>query len=195
MAAPAAGAPPAARTPAVSAFALDVLWAEFVAGQLRNHGDGRVSQEALYGSLEGAGYAVGRRWVERATRERERFGDTLDAVKFLCREFWADAFRKAVDKLQTNNRGVFVLQDFNFRPTRHVSAPVGADTPAAALPHVLGPCGMIRGALAGLGYEASVNADVSALPRVVFQVRIMMKEQAAAQAAQAAAGTGAAPSG
>lgn len=31
-------------------------------------------------------------------------------MKWLCREFWPEVFRKSVDKLQMNNMGVFVLQ-------------------------------------------------------------------------------------
>lgn len=46
----------------------------------------------------------------RITRDRERLLETLDVMKWLCREFWPEVFRKSVDKLQMNNMGVFVLQ-------------------------------------------------------------------------------------
>ncbi len=39
----------------------------------------------------------------RMTRDRERLLETLDIMKWLCREFWPEAFRKSVDKLQMNN--------------------------------------------------------------------------------------------
>jgi hypothetical protein len=191
-AAAAAAAQPAAlppRAPAVSSTPYHLLHGEFTAYLLRNHDDGRAAQEAMYQKLERAGYAAGKRFVERLTRERgERLVGALEVMKFVCREFWSEAFAKAVDKLQTNNKGTFVLQDFNFRPLRHLSAPAeggpggggggGGDTKQHALKYVVGPCGMIRGALAGLGVECSVNADVSALPRVVFQLRL--KEPAGA---------------
>jgi hypothetical protein len=38
------------------------------------------------------------------TRDRERLIDVLDVMKFICREFWLEMFRKPIDKLQTNNR-------------------------------------------------------------------------------------------
>lgn len=123
------------------------------------------------------------------TRDRERLLETLDVMKWLCREFWPEVFRKSVDKLQMNNMGVFVLQDTAFRWTRYVSGPTDVDPcapPGAAPPagdtqsaslaltlkYLLLPCGLIRGALAAFGLSAAVNVDVSAMPRAVFQARV-----------------------
>lgn len=109
----------------------------------------------------------------------------LDVVKYVCRELWAELHGKPVDKLQTNNKGVFVLQDFSYRWTRYLSPPAGgsghvqgAGAAAAAPPsgaelalkYLLFPCGLIRGALAAFGLAAAVNADASATPRVVFHI-------------------------
>jgi hypothetical protein len=58
----------------------------------------------MYANIELTGYDIGRRFTERMTRDRERLVDILDVIKFLCREFWSEVFRKPVDKLQTNNR-------------------------------------------------------------------------------------------
>ena len=54
--------------------------------------------------IEAIGFQVGVRLVERYTKDRPRFADTLEIIKFLCKEFWMEVFRKQVDKLQTNNR-------------------------------------------------------------------------------------------
>jgi hypothetical protein len=104
---------------------------------------------------------------------RDRPAEVLDVVKFVCREFWSDLHQKAIDKLQTNNKGVFVLQDFNYRWVRFVSAGAGEDSRALALKYLVFPCGLIRGALAALDVDAAVNADVSASPRVVFSVKVV----------------------
>ena len=67
--------------------------------------------------------------------QRDRPAEVLDVVKFICREFWAELHGgKAIDKLQTNNKGVFVLQDFNFRWARFLSAPAPPPAGAAAQP-------------------------------------------------------------
>ena len=165
-------APLAPRQAAVNCAGLDLLQLEFGAYLLRNHDDGRVAQEQLFAKLEAAHFAVGRRFAERLARDRERLVEVLDVVKFLCREFWTEAFRKPVDKLQTNNKGTFVLQDFSFRPLRALSTAPGSDARLQALRIAVGACGLVRGALAAFGLEAAVNADVSALPRVVFQIRL-----------------------
>ena len=38
--------------------------------------------------LEAIGFAVGHRLVERYTRDRPRFSDTLEIIKFICKDFW-----------------------------------------------------------------------------------------------------------
>lgn len=82
----------------------------------------------------------------------------LEAVKFLCKEFWTEVFRKQIDKLQTNHRGIFVLKDHQLRwlrrfPTEDERARV------AAIKMLAFPCGLIRGALHNLGIQAVVSCD------------------------------------
>jgi len=160
------------RTPTVSATPFDLLQSLYTSHILRNHADGRFPQEEAFSKLELLGYIIGKRYIERLTKDRERFIDTLDIMKFICREFWTELFRKAIDKLQTNNRGTFVLQDFNFRNIKYISGTAQEDTKAITLSYMVLPCGIIRGALSGLGLESSVHADISALPRVVFSITL-----------------------
>ena len=73
--------------------------------------------------MERMGYSVGFRLCERLSQNRTFSASTgkdasmvaaaaqLEAVKFLCKEVWMEVFRKQIDKLQTNHRGVFVLKD------------------------------------------------------------------------------------
>jgi trafficking protein particle complex subunit 6 len=120
------------RVPLINATALDLLNLEFTAYLLRNHDDGRVAQEAMSSKLERVNFYIGRRFAERLSRDRtERLSlEMLDIVKYVCRELWTEFFRKPVDKLQTNNKGTFVLQDYNFRPLRYLSteAPLASST-------------------------------------------------------------------
>lgn len=99
----------------------------------------------------------------RLTRDRSRFAEPLDAIKFLCKDFWVEVFRKQVDNLKTNYRGVYVLQDARFRWLARVpqSPPPAADALARQLYF---PCGLLRGALAALSVTSTVSAEVVQLP-------------------------------
>ena len=100
----------------------------------------------------------------------------LEAVKFLCKEFWMEVFRKQIDKLQTNHRGVFVLKDQELKwlrrlPPDEESARVGAIRILAF------PCGLIRGALACLGLSGAVVscdflADGKTMASCSFNIKV-----------------------
>jgi hypothetical protein len=42
--------------------------------------------------------------VFRYSRDKARLGDTLEVMKFLCKDFWQALFKKQVDNLKTNHR-------------------------------------------------------------------------------------------
>ncbi len=100
----------------------------------------------------------------------------LEAVKFLCKEFWTEVFRKQIDKLQTNHRGVFVLKDQELKwlrrlPADEESARVGAIRILAF------PCGLIRGALACLGLSGAIVscdflADGKTMASCSFNIKV-----------------------
>lgn len=93
------------------------------------------SREQAYYKLENMGYRVGMAFVERLTRDRPRFVDALDIVKFICKEFWTAVFRKQVDNLKTNHKGVYVLTDNQFRWFMRMSADGGmAETVKRSFP-------------------------------------------------------------
>ena len=141
---------------------------------LPDHSEGTEEQlilarEMSAAKMERMGYSVGYRLCERLAQHRAFNASgkdhasalaaaQLDAVKFLCKEIWMEVFRKQIDKLQTNHRGVFVLKDLELRwlarfPSNQESARVTAI-------QLLGfPCGIIRGVLSNLGISAVVSCD------------------------------------
>jgi hypothetical protein len=120
------------------------------------------------------GYDIGYRLIERNAENQkvlDSFGEPLDAVKYICKDFWEAVFRKKIDKLQTNHRGVFVLSDYSFKwLERYASDDMAAKVAAVRLLHF--PCGIIRGVLANLGYTSIVHADFNVLPACAFNIRI-----------------------
>ena len=63
----------------------------------------RAQSEVLQ-RLEGLGHRVGESLVERASRDHPRFKNELDAVVFMCKQFWLLAFNKNIDNLKTNHQ-------------------------------------------------------------------------------------------
>ena len=44
--------------------------------------------------------------VRRYTTDRARFADSLEVIKFICKEFWSEVFKKQIDNLKTNRHRV-----------------------------------------------------------------------------------------
>lgn len=137
-----------------------------------NHSTSQVQHASR--KIEAIGFQVGLRLVERYTKDKPRFTDTLEIIKFICKDFWMEVYRKQIDKLQTNNRGVYMLQD-NAHPVLARCSPSASRQATAkqmAALHIKFPSGLIRGALSGLGVVASVSAEVSELPKCQFTIKI-----------------------
>ena len=60
--------------------------------------------EDVVTSIEGLGFQVGQRLVEKYTRDRVRFKGVLDIIKFICKDFWTALYSKQIDNLRTNHR-------------------------------------------------------------------------------------------
>ncbi|KAF8798233.1 TRAPP complex subunit trs33 [Phlegmacium glaucopus] len=130
-------------------------------------------EEPVRQRLEAIGMHVGANFSERLCRERPMFTETLDAIKFICKDIWAACWDKQVDNLRTNHRGVYVLQDNAFKPiTRLSSWESRADSIKRARLYVAIPAGIIRGALSRLGYAGTVTPEITSLPQCTFQIKL-----------------------
>ncbi|XP_076803350.1 trafficking protein particle complex subunit 6b-like isoform X2 [Clavelina lepadiformis] len=92
--------------------------------------------------LEAHGFRVGQSLAEQLTKDTPRFKDDLEIMKFICRDFWNAVYQKQVDNLRTNHQFLAV------------------------------PCGFVRGALANLGINSVVTAEVISMPAAKFQIMI-----------------------
>ncbi|KAF2457112.1 transport protein particle component [Lineolata rhizophorae] len=129
-------------------------------------------REAVFYRLEMLGYRVGLGIAERFSRDKPRFTDTLDVIKFLCKDLWSIVFRKQIDNLKTNHRGIFVLTDNNFKPLGRISVEKHHHgVLQESQPFLFFPTGIIRGCLAAMGIEASVQGETPGLPSASFQIR------------------------
>ncbi|KAF9235715.1 NO signaling/Golgi transport ligand-binding domain-containing protein [Melanogaster broomeanus] len=129
--------------------------------------------EDVRSRLEAIGLHVGGNFVEKLCRDRPLFNDSLDAIKFVCKELWVSCWDKQVDNLRTNHRGVFVLQDNNFKPIARISSWEGrAEAVKHAKLYVSLPAGIIRGALARMGLHGTVTPEITSLPHCTFQIKL-----------------------
>eukprot|EP00842_Homolaphlyctis_polyrhiza_P005396 jgi/Hompol1/5858/HPOL_001112-RA len=154
----------------VAEAAWDFLYMEVVSAQRRLF-NSETDSEAAYTKMELLGYRVGLSMAERASKDRARFADTLDIIKFVCKEMWILIFKKQVDNLKTNNRGVYVITDNSFRLlSRMASDSLSGDAAKTVVNDHLGfACGLIRGALANFGITAIVAAETATLPQYPMQ--------------------------
>lgn len=63
-----------------------------------------IYRDSMYVRLERLGFRVGEGLTERFSRDRPRFTDQLDVIKFLCKDLWTVVFKKQIDNLKTNHR-------------------------------------------------------------------------------------------
>jgi len=143
-----------------------------------------ISAERAAAKIERLGFSVGYRLCERLSQtkpiatasfpEGSTATNYLECVKFLCKEFWTEVFRKQIDKLQTNHRGVFVLKDSDLRWLRRL--PSDNETARVNAIKILAfPCGLIRGALANLGIAAVVSCDFLADGKIMASCSFNIK--------------------
>ncbi|KIV85186.1 hypothetical protein, variant [Exophiala sideris] len=130
-----------------------------------------IFRDSVYVRLDRLGFRVGEGLTERFSRDRPRFTDQLDVIKFLCKDLWTVVFKKQIDNLKTNHRGVFVLTDNKFRPFSRMSMTTHTEAIARAQAHLYFPCGIIRGVLSSLGIKATVQAETTELPFATFQIK------------------------
>jgi len=129
-------------------------------------------EEGVRARFEAIGYHVGANITEKLCHDRTTFPDTLDIIKFICKDLWLVCWDKQVDNLRTNHRGVYVLQDNSFKPIARISSwESRADATKRARVYVAMPTGIIRGALMRLGLHGTVTPETN-LPQCTFQVKI-----------------------
>ncbi|ORY86099.1 NO signaling/Golgi transport ligand-binding domain-containing protein [Protomyces lactucae-debilis] len=136
-------------------------------------------QDEIEIKLEMCGYRLGHGLAERFSKDRPLLLDSLDCIKFLCKDLWMLLFSKQIDNLKTNHRGVYVLTDNKFRWFSKMSSRAGRpETDKLASLYLWFPCGMIRGALANLGRECTVVAESpNGVPSITFQIKMLAKEE------------------
>lgn len=103
----------------VATCVLEYLCTEAVAYTLRT----TPSAEVAAARLELLGLQIGKRLAERLTRDKGRFATDVEAVRFVCKEFWQEMAGHTANGLHRNksNKGLFQVEDAHMRFLLHVS--------------------------------------------------------------------------
>ncbi|EFA75865.1 hypothetical protein PPL_10437 [Heterostelium album PN500] len=121
--------------------------------------------------LEKLGYKVGHKLVEKLTIEQQLLSEVLDVVKFICKVFWIAIFKKSIDSLRTNHKGVFVLTDQRFQWLLHLSFDPNSTTKDCS-DYVYFAIGLIKGAMANFGYKSTITFEIQQIHSVVFTIKL-----------------------
>lgn len=117
---------------------------------------GKLSELALVGE------GIGGRAAERASRGLAPCASEHDAVVRACKELWMFLHGKRIDKLKTNNKGVFVLHDDAFVAMRAVGGTGNESSDERIVARALAlHAGALRGALRAFGVECDVVGEIS----------------------------------
>mmetsp|Transcript_13039 Transcript_13039/g.23986 ORF Transcript_13039/g.23986 Transcript_13039/m.23986 type:complete len:178 (+) Transcript_13039:93-626(+) len=143
----------------------------------------RKGLEGALQELDAMGFSTGARLVAKLTEGRCPIAAEKEAVRFVCKDVWQAVFRKPATRLQTDRRGSYIIQDSTFRCLEQLAPPPngGHDTELheAAVLGLAFPCGMIRGALLGVGVDCTVSSEVSvsSLPACSFTVSLRQESR------------------
>eukprot|EP00397_Hematodinium_sp_SG-2012_P039132 GEMP01042682.1.p1 GENE.GEMP01042682.1~~GEMP01042682.1.p1 ORF type:complete len:159 (+),score=27.10 GEMP01042682.1:68-544(+) len=143
----------------------------FVVHELMQH-----SRAHSHTNLQEIGFALGIRIAECLCAEDRSppisayKTDTLsqkELIKWMCKDCWTYLWQKNADRLQTNRRGGYVIQDSDFAWIRTMQ---DESDVKALLPL---PVGILRGILSALGLKPIVDATIgNSLPTIIFNVTL-----------------------
>jgi len=149
--------------------------------------DKSMTDASVLNRIEQSGFEVGYKitdcivYLKESTEKTEiKLTDTLEIMKFICRDVWKAIYRKQMDNLRTNHIGTFILIDNCFRPLQRFQTSGGdEDTVKKSLPFLKFPCGLIRGILKSLGIDSVVKASVNEgkMPSISFSVQTNLEEK------------------
>ena len=140
------------------------------------------SNEMFDETLKAVGYNVGYRIVEKVFSRKilpkipqvEQKEMEITLMKLICKDLWEELFGKQANRLRTDHKGVFVLQDNQFKWLEHYHSTDDATRKAVELALNF-PCGVLKGALDALGFPAVVQADQeSQMPIHYVQFKIIL---------------------
>jgi trafficking protein particle complex subunit 6 len=110
-------------------------------------------------------------------KDKIKINEEIDAIKFICKEFWQEIFKKPATNLKTNHKGTFVLKmdDFSYL-TKLSKASIG-ETVNESKKYLTFCCGLIRGGLHSLGFDTIVTSEINKIPSCLFKIQSLSQSK------------------
>lgn len=114
-------------------------------------------------ALKEMGMGVGERIISFIVKEHVWTKENNSLMRFICKELWMYLFGRYIDRLQSNNKGVYIMYDYKFHWFQGLDMSDAIDRDCIekycniALSWV---CGVLKGAFKGMGKESSIEAAV-----------------------------------
>ncbi|CAE7636727.1 TRAPPC6B [Symbiodinium microadriaticum] len=142
--------------------------------------------EQAEAKLRSTGFATGLRLITRLTASKIPITTERMVMKFVCKDLWTCLFKKPASRLQVDKQGRYLIQDTGFRwfesfpilPAESARAVSSSSEETSILSelselttlHLALPCGLLQGALFGLGLERRILVEAAHPPSVTFTV-------------------------
>mmetsp|Transcript_10000 Transcript_10000/g.14938 ORF Transcript_10000/g.14938 Transcript_10000/m.14938 type:complete len:174 (+) Transcript_10000:958-1479(+) len=132
---------------------------------LLNHTKEQILEKSA--KLKSLGSNLSGKLMFRIVKDHVWLKEENAILRFICKEFWMYLFGKNVDRLQTNNRGVFIIYDYKFTWIQTCSVESTEPELTESIHKLqllyLGlVSGFIKGGLHSLGINASVEGATEA---------------------------------
>ena len=109
------------------------------------------------------GLSVGERVISFIVKEHVWMKENNSLMRFICKELWMYLFGRYIGRLQSNNKGVYIMYDYKFHWFQGLDMTDAIDRDciekycSLALSWV---CGLLKGALKGMGKDSSIEGVI-----------------------------------
>ena len=125
--------------------------------------DGQMA--AVKRKMKTLGNEIGRKSIYYILKDHIWLKEENSILRFICKEFWCYYFGKFVDRLQANNRGIFLLYDYNFKWLARVGEGDSEGNVQAARRYNQAVfsfvAGLIKGGMTGIGFEKKLKVEIT----------------------------------
>lgn len=109
------------------------------------------------------GLGVGERVIGFIVKEHVWMKENNSLMRFVCKELWMYLFGRYIGRLQSNNKGVYIMYDYKFHWFQGLDMADNIDRDCIEKYCILAlswVCGVLKGALKGIGKDSTIEGVI-----------------------------------